>query len=64
LKPKEEIIKMLNFLEINYTNQTLEELAKLVIPPQSLGRHKSQNLSIFISEEIEHVKRLGFSISV
>ncbi len=59
--PTQEIQSLTNFLEIP-THHDITTLSKIVKIPNSLGRHKKHDLSIFEEEELEAVRKFGFKI--
>jgi len=61
LYPEENIQILIDFLELKEVDAV--KLAKLVKIPESLGRYKQQDLSIFDQNELDAVKQLGFEIA-
>ena len=61
-KPESEILKLLEFLNID-KKTILDELVKLIKKPPSIGRYKSQDLSIFNNDQIQSVKKMGFDVN-
>ncbi len=58
--PQAEIIKLLDFLDLEYTSEFIQECSALVSMPQSVGRYKNAPLDQFDREGIEFVRDLGF----
>jgi len=58
--PTQEIQLLANFLGL--ANHDVTALSKIVKIPDSLGRHKKHDLSIFDEEELEEVRNFGFKI--
>ncbi len=61
-QPKIEIDKLLEFAGINLSISEKEELYRIPKNTGSNNRYKNKDLSIFESEKIEYVKKLGFEI--
>jgi len=59
--PKEEIEKLLLFLQIPFNDKLITKLATLPKIPKSFGRFRDHNNSIFLKEDIEYLEKLGFS---
>jgi len=60
--PEQEIGRLLDFLEIPVTRSRFSALCAVPEVPESLGRYRSQDLSIFEPSDIDEVSRLGFSV--
>jgi len=60
LHPTQEIQSLANFLGL--PNLDVTELSKIVRIPDSLGRYKKHDLSIFDNEELDEVRKFGFKI--
>jgi hypothetical protein len=59
--PTQEIQSLTNFLGL--PNHDVTALSKIIKIPDSLGRHKKHDISIFDKEELEEVRKLGFQIN-
>lgn len=53
-----ELVKLINFTGIDPT--TKNHLSSIIVPPTSIGRHKTVDLHQFSTEDIEFVHSLGF----
>jgi len=62
--PRRVINTLLDFLEQDIDHINLDKLIDLVKVPLSTGRYKKQDLSIFSNDEIDTVRKFGFSIDV
>jgi len=60
LNPKKYLKKICKFL--NISKKAVSGLLPLIRPPESIGRFKNEDLSIFDKKDIEYVKKLGFDI--
>lgn len=60
--PRQHVEKMLRFLEVDIDNVNMTILCNLIRVPQSIGRYKAHDLSIFEEQEIFAVKNLGFEV--
>ena len=61
-QPKEQINRILSFVECNISEEVLRNLYKIPKVPSSLGRHKGFDLSIFDKDQINFVKELDFEV--
>ena len=61
LNPEIEIKRIINFLGIS-ENVNMDRLVSLPRVPESMGRYKKHDLSIFSKEQIKAVEEFGFKI--
>lgn len=64
INPKEEIELLVSFLGIDAQRVDINTLAKLPKQPESTGRYKKYDLSIFSKDEIDAVKEMGFDVDI
>ncbi|WP_168733874.1 sulfotransferase family protein [Metabacillus sediminilitoris] len=62
MNPEKEIRSLISFLELDQSKYNIDQLAKLIHPPHSLGRHKKRDLSSFTEGEFDLIRKLGFTI--
>ena len=62
MNPRREIISLIDFLRLDIKCVNMEELERLPQFPESAGRYKNYDLSIFDKAEIEAVRELGFVV--
>ena len=62
--PPSEIKKLLHFLELDDTEVDIDHLVSLPVTPSSTNRYKTQDLSIFTSNDLAVVQQLGFVAEV
>jgi hypothetical protein len=60
--PAREIARLLEFLEIAVDTGRLDALCDIPRPPASMGRHRSQDLTVFDPADLQEVARLGFRL--
>ncbi|HET7577748.1 MAG TPA: sulfotransferase [Bacillales bacterium] len=60
--PKDDIKKIITFLELEPAKMKLEPLIQLVQPPKTLKRYENQDLSRFTKDDFALVRKLGFEI--
>ncbi len=60
--PKHEIAKLIDFLGLNMNQMNIDQLACLPNLPESSGRYKKYDLSLFDEDEIEAVRSFGFKV--
>lgn len=60
--PQREISRLINFVDMSLENINIDELCSLIIKPETMGRYKQQDLSIFTKKDIESVRQFGFDI--
>lgn len=60
--PDDELGKLLEYLNITPTRTLVDDLAKRIKPPESVGRHAAHSRTDFDLEDIDFVGRLGFSV--
>jgi hypothetical protein len=63
LNSLEEVTKIINFLEISVDEQLLQQLVRIPKLPETVGRYKNENLSVFSAEQLNAVKKLGYNIN-
>ncbi|MFX0093126.1 MAG: sulfotransferase [Candidatus Hodarchaeota archaeon] len=56
--PKEEINKLVEFLDVQITKETFLKLSTIPKVPDTIGRHKKYDLSIFSEKDFEAVHKL------
>ena len=64
LNPDHEINKLLKFLGIKNKNVNMDKLLAIPKLAKSVGRYKEHDLSIFSRDEIETVRKFGFTVAV
>ncbi len=64
LSPSKSIKKLMNFLGVENSEVTVEELTGLVKVPKSFGRFKDFGLEEFDPVDVDFVKQLGFDTSL
>ncbi|MDP8218930.1 MAG: sulfotransferase [Candidatus Theseobacter exili] len=64
LQPETVIPTLVSFLGVDSSKVNIESLLKIPRRPESLGRYKNEDLSIFSDSDIESVKNLGFSVEL
>jgi hypothetical protein len=62
LEPVSEITKLLQFLEVDQAEERAIDLSKQVSSSSSMGRYRSQNLSVFTTEQLAQAVDLGFEV--
>lgn len=62
INPGREIELLIDFLGLDTKGVKMNELQRLPQPPESYGRYKNYDLSIFSKDEIEAVKEFGFVV--
>ena len=62
IKPEQEISKILNFLGIDISTREQESLIELVKIPNSFNRYEYKDTSFFRDDQLEFLKKMGFSI--
>ncbi|BCB06062.1 sulfotransferase family protein [Bacillus sp. KH172YL63] len=60
--PEKEITKLIKFLGTSHRKDSIAELASLISTPETIGRYKQQDLSIFSKKDLTAVRRLGFKV--
>jgi hypothetical protein len=60
--PRREIEKLISFLELSERSVDIDKLCSLFKIPQSLGRYKEHDISVFDEDAINRVRELGFVI--
>ena len=64
IDPANEIAKMLEFLDMDVSEEQRNDLLQTVNPPQSIGRFKQYGLEIFDPEDVKFVSKLGFDTNI
>lgn len=64
MNPGREIKLLLDFLGLDVKCVNMDELERLPRFPESAGRYKNYDLSIFDKDEIEAVRELGFVVDI
>ncbi len=62
INPKQEIIKLIDFLEIEVENERLEQASKIPRIPQTKDRYKAHDLSGFKKEDMEFLAEMGYQL--
>ncbi len=62
MNPAREIKSLIDFLGLDTSGIKMDELQRLPRLPESYGRYKNYDLSIFSKDEIEAVEELGFVV--
>ncbi|WP_169713577.1 sulfotransferase family protein [Paludifilum halophilum] len=62
LHPKREIHRIIRFLELNLRHMDIHRLSRLIQRPESIGRYKKRDLSLFDTKEIQAVRNFGFAV--
>jgi hypothetical protein len=62
INPKNEIEKLLNFMNIEVNKEVFKFLISLPSPPSTVGRYKSRDLSIFTEEQLDEIIKFGYKI--
>jgi len=60
--PKEETEKLIQFLQADKTNQEITDMSEGIKTPETTGRYKGKDLSIFPEKHLAGVRELGFTI--
>jgi hypothetical protein len=58
--PEHGIEELINFLELEYDQASIERLQRLINPPTTIGRFKQYGANIFDKEDLHFVEELGF----
>ena len=61
-KPREIIVKLLEYLDFNISENQVDELCNFVEKPESSGRYKTIHPSSFDYQDIYRVSELGFDV--
>lgn len=61
MKPKEQVDRIIGFLELDVQKSTLKHLYKIPKMSRSLNRYKDHDLNIFDKEQLDFVKEMGFN---
>ena len=62
INPKNEIEKLLNFMNIEVNKEVFKLLISLPSLPSTVGRYKSRDLNIFTEEQLDEVIKFGYKI--
>jgi len=62
INPQDEVPKLLDFLDLTAPENVLNKLISLPKIPNTMGRYKNRDLSIFSKSQLQAVEDLGFSI--
>lgn len=62
VSPKRPILKLLDFLGVAYKKNDVDRLCAIPRLPSSVGRYRSTNLNIFRADDIDAVRRFGYSL--
>jgi len=62
LNPEKEIIKLIEFLQLSENNINIDQLTKIPKITNSIGRYKTNDISIFSNKELEEVENFGFEV--
>jgi hypothetical protein len=60
--PIEKVTELLQFAELDATEEQIKSLAKIPQKQKSDGRYQNHDLSIFSTEQLEFVKSVGFEV--
>jgi hypothetical protein len=60
-QPEDEITKLAKFLNVHLTASQLNSLLQHVKKPESDGRYRQHDLSIFSDNQLQRVRKLGFN---
>jgi hypothetical protein len=60
--PESEIRRILSFADITVDAELVTRARRLVAPPASIGRYKSQPLDVFNLEDVRFVRECGFEV--
>lgn len=60
LDPEAHLPELLRFLGRTPDRATLDRLRPLIAPPESIGRHRTQDTSGFDPDDVAYVRELGF----
>ena len=61
-EPRREVKKLVRFLDMDENNVSMDELCSLPKTPLSAGRYRRCELGIFDKDEIDAVRKLGFTV--
>jgi hypothetical protein len=62
LEPRDQVVRLIDFLELDPRSADVDRLCGLVSVPSSLGRHREHRPE-FSLDDIDAVRRLGFSVT-
>lgn len=62
LYPERNIARLLEFLEVTLQEVDMTALCQIPCLPESMGRFKKEDLSIFSKAELDSVKHFGYSV--
>ncbi|KAA3623320.1 MAG: sulfotransferase [Proteobacteria bacterium] len=63
LRPREEVDRIARFLDVELDEETADGLSAIPRSPESIGRHREHDLSVFSSQQLEKLARLGYGDS-
>ncbi len=62
MDPEGELEALREFAGIQVSKRRLAELASQVAPPNTTGRFRQQDLSVFDPQDIDFVQQMGFDV--
>ena len=62
IEPRENIKKLLVFLDLKVNVEVFEDMIKIPQIPPTMGRWKSMDINLFTESQINNIKKLGFRI--
>lgn len=60
--PKGEVERLLSFADLKPKPDLLDRATQLIVPPQSIGRHRNHSLDIFDPNDLAFVRDMGFVV--
>lgn len=62
--PYEEMAKIFKFLDLDMSRIDINELRRVIKTPDSIGRYRNHDCSMFDQESLDRVEQLGYSVEV
>jgi len=60
--PNETLDRIFKFLNISISNEKIDSIANFIVPPKSIGRFKSEDLSHFDDNDFELMNDFGYAV--